>query len=121
MAFCLRTQYVVRPDDAHPTRAVLALTVRVEKDVVRTPAVPATDLFAVRNYDLENGDWEESIIWDENKPYKPFTQISLNMNDANVLFDLTTMDTKAMGDAFRGNERTAPFTLLMTTGICNCC
>ncbi|KAF9939086.1 hypothetical protein BGZ65_011577 [Modicella reniformis] len=75
------------------------------KEVIKkSSTAPTTDLFAVRNYDLENGDWEESIIWDENKPYKPFTQISLNMNDANVLFDLTTMDTKAMGDAFRGKR-----------------
>ncbi|KAG0209065.1 hypothetical protein BGX31_002208, partial [Mortierella sp. GBA43] len=74
------------------------------KNAITPSTIPIKDLFAVRNYDLENGDWEESIIWDENKPYKPFTQISLNMNDANVLFDLTTMDTKAMGDAFRGKR-----------------
>ncbi|KAG0369678.1 hypothetical protein BC939DRAFT_405952 [Gamsiella multidivaricata] len=64
----------------------------------------SSELFAVRNYELENGDWEESIIWDENKPYKPFAHISLNMNDANVLFDLTSMDTKAMGEGFRGKR-----------------
>ncbi|KAF9196559.1 hypothetical protein BGZ49_002762 [Haplosporangium sp. Z 27] len=62
---------------------------------------PSTELFPVRNYELENGDWEESIIWDENKPYKRFTQISLNMNDPNVLFDFTSMDSKAMGEGFR--------------------
>jgi hypothetical protein len=61
-----------------------------------------TELFASRNYDLESGDWEDSIIWDDNKPYKPFSHISLNMNDVNVLFDLTSMDNKAMGDGFRG-------------------
>ncbi|KAF9917575.1 hypothetical protein BX616_000573 [Lobosporangium transversale] len=59
------------------------------------------EIFAIRNYELENGDWEESIIWDENKPFKPFTQISFNMNDANVLFDLTSMDSKTMGEGFR--------------------
>ncbi|KAF9437750.1 hypothetical protein BGZ76_011280 [Entomortierella beljakovae] len=62
---------------------------------------PLDELFTVRNYDLENGDWEESIIWDENKPFKPFTHVSLNMNDANVLFDFTNMDNKAMGEGFR--------------------
>ncbi|KAF9106734.1 hypothetical protein BGX29_008592 [Mortierella sp. GBA35] len=60
-----------------------------------------TELFASRNYDLESGDWEDSIIWDERQPYKPFSHISLNMNDVNVLFDLTSMDNKAMGDGFR--------------------
>jgi hypothetical protein len=96
---------------------------RSGKDVTRSSlAVPATDLFAVRNYDLENGDWEESIIWDENKPFKPFTQISLNMNDANVLFDLTTMDTKAMGDAFRGNDSQATIaTLTRISQMCARC
>ncbi|KAG0348981.1 hypothetical protein BG004_003143 [Podila humilis] len=51
--------------------------------------------FAARNYDLENGDWEDSIIWDDNKPYTPFTHISLNMNDTNVLFDITSIEHKA--------------------------
>lgn len=99
------------------------LFVRGGKDITRSSlSVPATDLFAVRNYDLENGDWEESIIWDENKPFKPFTQISLNMNDANVLFDLTTMDTKAMGDAFRGNDNQETIiTLPRTAQMCTRC
>ena len=26
------------------------------------------------------------------------------MNDANVLFDLTSLDTKGMGDGFRGED-----------------
>ncbi|KAF9364515.1 hypothetical protein BGX34_001286 [Mortierella sp. NVP85] len=96
---------IIWDDAVVPSRSVGVEANGSGKDVTRSSlAVPATDLFAVRNYDLENGDWEESIIWDENKPFKPFTQISLNMNDANVLFDLTTMDTKAMGDAFRGKR-----------------
>ncbi|KAF9171616.1 hypothetical protein BGX21_008150 [Mortierella sp. AD011] len=69
--------------------------------LVKSSNKPATELFTVRNYDLENGDWEESIIWDENKPYKPFSHVNLNMNDANVLFDFTSMDSKAMGEGFR--------------------
>ena len=51
-------------------------------------------MFAARNYDLENGDWEASIIWDENKPFTPFSQIRLNMNDTNVLFDITSIENK---------------------------
>ncbi|KAG0055417.1 hypothetical protein BGZ83_008691 [Gryganskiella cystojenkinii] len=66
-----------------------------------TTTIP-TDLFASRNYDLENGDWEESIFWDDHKPYKPFTHISLDMNDSNVLFDLTS---EGMGQGFRGKGR----------------
>ncbi|KAG0295551.1 hypothetical protein BGZ96_011501 [Linnemannia gamsii] len=69
--------------------------------VVKPTLKDTTELFASRNYDLESGDWEDSIIWDDNKPYKPFSHISLNMNDVNVLFDLTSMDNKAMGDGFR--------------------
>jgi hypothetical protein len=61
-----------------------------------------TELFASRNYDLEIGEWEDSIVWDDNKLYKPFTHISLDMNDANVLFDLTSMENKGIGDGFRG-------------------
>ncbi|KAG0331886.1 hypothetical protein BG000_010518 [Podila horticola] len=51
-------------------------------------------LFAARNYELENGDWEASIIWDENKSFTPFSQIRLNMNDTNVLFDITSIEQK---------------------------
>lgn len=70
--------------------------------MVKPTLKDTTELFASRNYDLESGDWEDSIIWDDNKPYKSFSHISLNMNDVNVLFDLTSMDNKAMGDGFRG-------------------
>ncbi|KAF9585825.1 hypothetical protein BGW38_000578 [Lunasporangiospora selenospora] len=52
------------------------------------------ELFPARNYDLENGDWEESIMWDESIPFKPFTHIGFDMNDVNVLFDLTSMENK---------------------------
>ncbi|KAF9922459.1 hypothetical protein FBU30_007413 [Linnemannia zychae] len=69
--------------------------------LVKPTLKESTEHFASRNYDLESGDWEESIIWDEHKPYKPFSHISLTMNDVNVLFDLTSMDNKAMGDGFR--------------------
>ncbi|KAG9067179.1 hypothetical protein KI688_011960 [Linnemannia hyalina] len=69
--------------------------------MVKPTLKDTTELFASRNYDLDGGDWEDSIIWDDNKPYKSFSHISLNMNDVNVLFDLTSMDNKAMGDGFR--------------------
>ncbi|KAF9901779.1 hypothetical protein EC991_005661 [Linnemannia zychae] len=69
--------------------------------LVKSTLKETTELFASRNYDLEMGEWEDSIIWDDNKPYKPFSHISLNMNDANVLFDLTSMENKGMGDGFR--------------------
>ncbi|KAG0305411.1 hypothetical protein BGZ98_004180 [Dissophora globulifera] len=72
-----------------------------ESSTVTTSSAAEQDRFAVRNYDLENGDWEDSIIWDDNKPFKSFAYVSLNMNDANVLFDLTSMDAKSMGEGFR--------------------
>ncbi|KAK3839034.1 MAG: hypothetical protein J3R72DRAFT_179932 [Linnemannia gamsii] len=72
-----------------------------ETALVKPTLRDTAELFASRNYDLEMGEWEDSIIWDENKPYKPFSHISLNMNDVNVLFDLTSMENKGMGDGFR--------------------
>ncbi|KAF9934749.1 hypothetical protein BGZ67_003677 [Mortierella alpina] len=75
-----------------------------EKSVAKSPTALSTELFASRNYDLENGGWEESIIYDEHKPYKQFAHVSLNMNDANVLFDLTSMDDRTMGEGFRGRR-----------------
>ena len=75
----------------------------------KTPTIP-TDSFASRNYDLENGDWEESIMWDDHKPFKPFTHISLDMNDAHVLFDLTS---EGMGEGFRGISLTIFFCLIV--------
>lgn len=75
---------------------------RSDTALIKPTLKDTTELFASRNYDLESGDWEDSIIWDDNKPYKSFSHISLNMNDVNVLFDLTSMDNKAMGDGFRG-------------------
>ncbi|KAK9762421.1 hypothetical protein K7432_011851 [Basidiobolus ranarum] len=50
----------------------------------------SSDVFSFRNYDVEDGDWTESIIWDTNEPFVPFTKLILDLNDTNMLFDTTS-------------------------------
>ncbi|KAF9974475.1 hypothetical protein BGZ73_002099 [Actinomortierella ambigua] len=59
--------------------------------------------FVIRNYELENGDWEDNILWDERTVLiKPFTAVQINLNDTNVLFDLTSTDTsKTLGHDYK--------------------
>lgn len=45
-----------------------------------------------RNYDLENGDWINSIIWDDRKPFAPFAKLTLDLNDTNILFDVASVE-----------------------------
>ncbi|KAI1317458.1 hypothetical protein EDD11_008395 [Mortierella claussenii] len=84
-------------DDAQVPQKKLNIPVNDTGELINA----RTETFAILNYELENGDWEDSIIWDENKPYMPFAHVSLNMNDANVLFDLTSLDNKGIGEGFR--------------------
>ncbi|ORX92912.1 hypothetical protein K493DRAFT_408629 [Basidiobolus meristosporus CBS 931.73] len=48
------------------------------------------DVFSFRNYDVEDGDWTESIIWDPEEPFVPCTKLILDLNDTNMLFDTTS-------------------------------
>ncbi|KAK9762040.1 hypothetical protein K7432_012591 [Basidiobolus ranarum] len=47
----------------------------------------SNDIFSFRNYDMEDGDWTKSIIWDFKEPFVPFTKLILDLNDTNMLFD----------------------------------
>ncbi|RUP38158.1 hypothetical protein BC936DRAFT_138420 [Jimgerdemannia flammicorona] len=59
-----------------------------------------------RNYDLENGDWVHSIIWDDRKPHMPFAKLTLNLNDTNMLFDVASLEaTKPSAQEQRNNRK----------------
>ena len=46
----------------------------------------------IKNYELECGDWDERIIWDDSKPPEkmPLLHLILNKNDPYFTFDDTT-------------------------------
>ncbi|OZJ06220.1 hypothetical protein BZG36_00761, partial [Bifiguratus adelaidae] len=45
-----------------------------------------------QNYDFYNGDWVDTIIWDSRPRSNYFTKLTLNLNDANMLFDIASTE-----------------------------
>lgn len=58
------------------------------------------------NVQLEKGDWTKSIIWDVRLPHKSFSRVNLNLNDPNMLLQVTPFGNAASANADQAPSET---------------